>query len=175
MNEEEGLDEVIKKQDEDLTKKYKEQQNPQDPNTLENILKEKEAKGLIDEVMGPDEDDDEGISQYALNRQKLNESRIFQEGRFQEQLDSLPKLTIQDISELAIDAKMAMEAAKKAPGGPLIKGGAAAGAVALRRLLPQPNYGKLIDNVFESSFFKNREPITVYALGKKRFNLKRLG
>ena len=175
MNEEEGLDEVIKEQDEDLTKKYKEQQNPQDPNTLENLLKEKEAKGIIDEVMGPDEDDDEGISQYALNRQKLNESRIFQEGRFQEQLDSLPKLTIQDISELAIDAKMAMEAAKKAPGGPLIKGGAAAGAVALRRLLPQPNYGKLIDNVFESSFFKNREPITVYALGKKRFNLKRLG
>ena len=175
MNEEEGLDEVIKEQDEDLTKKYKEQQNPQDPNTLENLLKEKEAKGIIDEVMGPDEDDDEGISQYALNRQKLNESRIFQEGRFQEQLDSLPKLTIQDISELAIDAKMAMEAAKKAPGGPLIKCGAAAGAVALRRLLPQPNYGKLIDNVFESSFFKNREPITVYALGKKRFNLKRLG
>ena len=98
MNEEEGLDEVIKEQDEDLTKKYKEQQNPQDPNTLENILKEKDAKALIDDVMGPDEDDDEGISKYALNRQKLNESRIFQEGRFQEQLDSLPKLTIQDLS-----------------------------------------------------------------------------
>ena len=182
MNEEEGLDEVIKEQDEDLTKKYKEQQNPQDPNTLENLLKEKEAKGIIDEVMGPDEDDDEGISQYALNRQKLNESRIFQEGRFQEQLDSLPKLTIQDISELAIDAKMAMEAAKKVPGGPYIKTGAALGSVALRRLLPEVNYPKLIDNVFETDFFKNREPITVYALGKKnrgnpnwRPNLKQFG
>ena len=32
---------------------------------------------IVEEVMGPDEDDDEGISQYALNRQKLNESRIF--------------------------------------------------------------------------------------------------
>jgi len=175
MNEEEGLDEIIKEQDEDLTKKYKEQQNPQDPNTLENLLKEKEAKGIIDEVMGPDEDDDEGISQYALNRQKLNESRIFEKGRFQEQLDSLPKLTIQDLSETLVDAKMGLEAAKKVPGGPYIKAGAALGAVGLRRLLPEVNYPKLIDNVFETDFFKNKEPITVYALGKKRFNLKRLG
>ena len=127
---------------------------------------QKSNEDIIDEVMGPDEDDDDGISQYALNRQQLNESRIFEKGRFQEQLDSLPQLTIQDLSELAIDAKMAMEAAKKVPGGPYIKTGAALGSVALRRLLPQPNYGKLIDNVFESSFFKNREPITVYALGK---------
>ena len=89
MNEEEGLDEVIKKQDEDLTKKYKQQQNPQDPNTLENLLKEKEAKGLIDEVMGPDEDDDEGISAYALNRQRLNESRNIDPNRFQEQLNTI--------------------------------------------------------------------------------------
>ena len=143
---------------------------------------QKSNEDIIDEVMGPDEDDDEGISQYALNRQKLNESRIFQEGRFQEQLDSLPKLTIQDISELAIDAKMAMEAAKKVPGGPYIKTGAAAGAVALRRLLPDVNYPKLIDNVFETDFFKDKQPIRVYALGKKnvgnpnwRPNLKEFG
>ena len=89
MNEEEGLDEVIKKQDEDLTKKYKQQQNPQDPNTLENILKEKDAKALIDDVMGPDEDDDEGISQYALNRQKLNASRNIDPERFKNQMDTI--------------------------------------------------------------------------------------
>ena len=170
MNEEEGLDEVIKEQDEDLTKKYKQQQNPQDPNTLENILKEKDAKALIDEVMGPDEDDDEGISAYALNRQRLNESRNIDPNRWHEQLDSLPKLTIQDLSETLVDAKMGLEAAKKVPGGPYIKAGAALGAVGLRRLLPEVNYGKLIDNVFETDFFKNREPITVYALGKKRGN-----
>ena len=186
MNEEEGLDEVIKEQDEDLTKKYKEQQNPQDPNTLENLLKEKEAKGIIDEVMGPDEDDDEGISQYALNRQKLNESRIFQEGRFQEQIDTINQfIDPQDpafISELLLDLKTGYSAAKSAPGGPLVKGGAALGAVGLRRLLPEVNYPKLIDNVFETDFFKNREPITVYALGKKnrgnpnwRPNLKQFG
>jgi len=174
MNEEEGLDEVIKKQDEDLTDKYKQQQNPQDPNTLENILKEKEAKGIIDEAMGPDEDDDEGISQYALNRLKLNQSRFTDPNRFQNQLDSIPELTIQDLSELALDAKMAMETAKKVPGTLPIKAGAAVGSVALRRL-----GGKYMDNIIDtamnSNFFKDREPITVYALGKKRFNLKRLG
>jgi len=114
---------------------------------------EKSNQDIIEEVMGPDEDDDEGISTYALNRQQLNERRIFQEGRFQEQLDSLPKLTIQDLSELAIDAKMAMEAAKKVPGGPYVKAGAAAGAIGLRRLLPKVDYGQLIDEVFNTSIF----------------------
>jgi len=182
MNEEEEL------KDEDLAdienernqKIYEDAVNPQDPNILEETLKkkanqEKTNQDIIDEAMGPDEDDDDGISEYALNRLQLNQSRIFEKGRFQEQLDSLPKLTIQDISETLVDAKMGLEAAKKVPGGPYIKAGAAAGAVALRRLLPEVNYGKLIDNVFESKFFKDREPITVYAMGKKKFNLKRLG
>ena len=143
---------------------------------------EYDPNALIEEAMGPDEDDDEGISAYALNRQRLNESRVFEEGRFQQQLDSLPKLTIQDLSETLVDAKMGLEAAKKVPGGPYIKAGAALGAVGLRRLLPEVNYPKLIDNVFETDFFKNREPITVYALGKKnrgnpnwRPNLKQFG
>ena len=174
MNEEEGLDEVIKEQNEDLTKKYKEQQNPQDPNTLENILKEKDAKALIDEVMGPDEDDDEGISAYALNRQTLNESRNIDPNRFQEQLNTIQQFVDpsdpQFISELLFDLKTGYSAAKSAPGGPYIRAGAALGAVGLRRLLPEVNYGKLIDNVFETNFFKNREPITVYALGQKKGN-----
>ena len=143
---------------------------------------EYDPMAIVEEVMGPDEDDDEGISAYALNRQRLNESRIFEEGRFQQQLDSLPKLTIQDLSETLVDAKMGLEAAKKVPGGPYIKAGAALGAVGLRRLLPEVNYPKLIDNVFETDFFKNKEPITVYALGKKnrgnpnwRPNLKQFG
>ena len=163
MNEEEGLDEVIKKQDEDLTKKYKEQQNPQDPNTLEKILKEKDAKALIDEVTGPDEDDDEGISQYALNRQKLNASRVFQEGKFQEQMDTINQfIDAQDpafISELLLDMKTGYTAAKSAPGGPIIKGGAAAGAIAIRRL-----GGKYIVNMLDSIIPEG--PITVYAMGK---------
>ena len=135
---------------------------------------EYDPNALINEVMGPDEDDDEGISAYALNRQNLNESRIFEENRFQKQLDSLPEMTIQDLSELGLDAKMAMEAAKKAPGGPYIKAGAALSSVAMRRLGGK-YIDDMVDKVVSSSFFKDREPITVYALGKKRFNLKRLG
>ena len=179
MNEEEGLDEVIKEQDEDLTKKYKEQQNPQDPNILENLLRGKEAETVIDEVIGPDEDEQE--TAYQINRQKQQEFRNLNPNRFQEQLDNFPEITMQDVSELAIDAKMAMEAAKKVPGGPVIKAGAALGSVAMRRL-----GGKYIDDILDkalnSSFFKDKEPITVYALGKKnrgnpnwRPNLKQFG
>lgn len=147
---------------------------------------EYDPNALINEVMGPDDDDDEGISAYALNRQRLNESRVFEEGRFQQQMDTVKQFVDpqdpQFISELLFDLKTGYAAAKSAPGGPLVKGGAAAGAVALRRLLPQPNYAKLIDGVFDTDFFKNRGPITVYALGKKnagnpnwRPNLKQFG
>nr|BAR30762.1 hypothetical protein [uncultured Mediterranean phage uvMED] len=41
MNEEEGLGEIIKKQDEELLEEYKRQQNPQDPNVLEEELKKR--------------------------------------------------------------------------------------------------------------------------------------
>ena len=134
---------------------------------------------IINEVIGPDEEEQEAA--YQLNRKKLNQSRFINPNRFQEQLDNLPEITMQDVSELAIDAKMAMEAAKKAPGGPVIKAGAAVGSVAMRRL-----GGKYIDDILDkalnSSFFKDKEPITVYALGKKnrgnpnwRPNLKQFG
>jgi len=180
MNEEEGLDEVIKKQDEDLTEKYKELQNPQDPNILEETLKEKSTQDIIEEAMGPDEDDDEGISQYALNRLKLNQTRFTDPNRFQEQMDTVKQfIDVQDpafMSELLLDLKTGYTAAKTAPGGAIIKGGAAAGAVAMRRLLPKVNYGDIIDTAMNSRFFKDREPITVYALGKKwKPNLKQFG
>ena len=134
---------------------------------------------IINEVIGPDEEEQEAA--YQLNRKKLNQSRFINPNRFQEQLDNLPEITMQDVSELAIDAKMAMEAAKKTPGGPVIKAGAALGSVAMRRL-----GGKYIDDILDkalnSSFFKDKEPITVYALGKKnrgnpnwRPNLKQFG
>ena len=51
--------------------------------------KEYDPNAIIEEVIGPDEDDDEGISAYALNRQRLNESRVFEEGRFQQQMDTV--------------------------------------------------------------------------------------
>ena len=122
---------------------------------------------IINEVIGPDEEEQEAA--YQLNRKKQQQFRDLNPNRFQEQIDNLPEITMQDVSELAIDAKMAMEAAKKAPGGAVIKAGAAVGSVAMRRL-----GGKYIDDILEkalnSSFFKDKEPITVYALGKKRGN-----
>ena len=90
MNEEEGLDEVIKKQNEDLTKKLKEQQNPKDPNTLENLLRGKEAESIIDEVIGPDEDEQE--TTYQINRQKQQQFRNLDPNRFKKQLESLPEM-----------------------------------------------------------------------------------
>ena len=135
---------------------------------------EYDPMAIVEEVMGPDEDDDEGISAYALNRQRLNESRNIDPNRFQEQLDTIQQFVDpQDpkfMTELLMDMKTGYSAFKSAPGGPLVKTGAAAGAVGLRRLLPEVNYPKLIDNVFETDFFKNKEPITVYALGQKRGN-----
>ena len=140
---------------------------------------ELDPMSIINEVIGPDEEEQEAA--YQLNRKKQQQFRDLNTNRFQEQIDNLPEITMQDVSELAIDAKMAMEAAKKAPGGPVIKAGAALGSVAMRRL-----GGKYIDDILDkalnSSFFKDKEPITVYALGKKnrgnpnwRPNLKQFG
>ena len=52
---------------------------------------EYDPMAIVEEVMGPDEDDDEGISAYALNRQRLNESRNIDPNRFKEQLDTINK------------------------------------------------------------------------------------
>ena len=140
---------------------------------------ELDPMSIINEVIGPDEEEQEAA--YQLNRKKLNQSRFINPNRFQEQLDNLPEITMQDVSELAIDAKMAMEAAKKAPGGPVIKAGAAVGSVAMRRL-GDKYIDDILDKALNSSFFKDKEPITVYALGKKnrgnpnwRPNLKQFG
>ena len=93
------------------------------------------------------------ILRFGLNRQKLNQSRNIDPNRFQEQLDTIQKFIDpsdpQFMTELLMDMKTGYSAFKSAPGGPLVKTGAAAGAVGLRRLLPEVNYSKLIDNVFD--------------------------
>ena len=140
---------------------------------------ELDPMSIINEVIGPDEEEQEAA--YQLNRKKQQQFRDLNPNRFQEQIDNLPEITMQDVSELAIDAKMAMEAAKKAPGGPVIKAGAAVGSVAMRRL-GDKYIDDILDKALNSSFFKDKEPITVYALGKKnrgnpnwRPNLKQFG
>ena len=149
---------------------------------------EYDPNAIIEEAMGPDEDDDEGISAYALNRQRLNASRNIDPNRWKEQQEIIKQFINpedpQFMSELLFDLKAGYSGAKLGlqkggPKGALVGG---VGGVLSRRLLPEVNYGKLIDNVFETDFFKNREPITVYALGKKnrgnpnwRPNLKQFG
>ncbi len=47
---------------------------------------EYDPNAIIEEAMGPDEDDDEGISAYALNRQRLRQSRNIDPNRFRNQV-----------------------------------------------------------------------------------------
>ena len=146
---------------------YKELNDPQDPNILEETLKEKSKQDIIEEAMGPDEDDDEGISQYALNRLKLNQSRVFEEGRFQNQVQTTKKAigdfatnvvedlgTPQGITEFTTDLVMDAGILAKSFPEDLVTG---IGAVAARRGLQKIDYGKLIEDAFNSSVFK---PVT---------------
>ncbi len=128
---------------------------------------EKSNQDIIEEVMGPDEDDDEGISTYALNRQKLNESRIFEENRFQNQVQTTKKVVgdfatgvVEDLStprgatEFTLD--MLTDAGILARSFPEdLPTGIA--AVAARRGLQNIDYRKIIDEVFNTSIFK---PVT---------------
>ena len=97
----------------------------------------------------------EELPKYQQNRANLNASRNIDPNRFQQQINNLPKPTIQDVSELAIDAKMAMETAKKVPGGPYIKAGAAVGGVVLRRVGK-----KTVKSILDSAFDPLRNKFT---------------
>ena len=81
----------------------------------------------------------EQLPKYQQNRANLNASRNIDPDRFQQQLDTIKKVVDPTdpafMSDLLLDLKTGYSAAKSAPGGPLIKGGAAVGAVAFRRLL----------------------------------------
>ena len=82
----------------------------------------------------------ESLAEIASTPKPIRGSTSFDdETRFQEQLDTIKKVVDPTdpafMSELLLDLKTGYAAAKSAPGGPLIKGGAAMGAVAFRRLL----------------------------------------
>ena len=108
-------------------------------------------------------------AQYEINRQKLNESRVVDPNRFQEQLDTIQTVVNPEdptfLSELLMDMKTGFDTAKKVPGGPVPKVVAAGGAIATRRALKG-----ILDNVFDNvdpyGFFK-KNAITVEAMTKK--------
>ena len=144
---------------------------------------EYDPTAIVEEVMGPDEDDDEGISAYALNRQKLNESRIFEENRFQNQVQTTKKAVgdfatgvVEDLStprgatEFTLD--MVTDAGILARSFPedLVTG---ISAVAARRGLQNIDYGKLIDEVFNTSIF--RKPVTPEGLEMPMMMSENLG
>ena len=134
--------------------------------------KELDPMSIINEVIGPDEEEQEAA--YQLNRKKQQQFRNLNPNRFQEQLDNFPEITMEDTSEKLAD----------------FKAGAMGGTI-LQDYLPFPKgvvptvtgtATAIIKDVFQSSFFKNKEPITEYALGKKnrgipnwRPNLKQFG
>ena len=112
-------------------------------------------------------------AQYEINRQKLNESRVVDPNRFQEQLDTIQTVVNPEdptfLSELLMDMKTGFDTAKKVPGGPVPKVVAAGGAIATRRLGSKALRG-ILDNVFDNvdpyGFFK-KNAITVEAMTKK--------
>ena len=124
---------------------------------------EYDPNALINEAIGPDEDDDEGISAYALNRQKLNASRNIDPNRWQKQQETIKKFVDPKdpafMTELLMDMKTGFDTAKKVPGGPAPKVAGAVGAIALRRM-----GGKYIDKMLDSIIPEG--PITVFAMGK---------
>ena len=134
---------------------------------------EKSNKEIIDEVIGPDEDEQETI--YQQNRNQLNESRVFEEGRFQEQMNTLQKfIDPKDpafMTELLMDLKTGYTAATKTPGGPIIKGGAAVGAIGVRRLSSK-YINNILDEVFNTSVFK---PVTPEGLEMPMMMSENLG
>jgi len=149
MNEEEGTLDKRKRLYPDY-KKNRSRNRPKlkkdaEGNTLTNSPGQTFTRG--EQVQGPDDFDMrtgapiyESLAEIASTPKPIRGSTSFDdETRFQEQLDTIKKVVDPTdpafMSELLLDLKTGYSAAKSAPGGPLIKGGAAMGAVAFRRLL----------------------------------------
>ena len=122
-----------------------------------------DPKSIIDEVIGPDEEEQE--TAYQLNRKKQQQFRNLNPNRWQEQQETINKFIDPSdptfISELFLDMKTGLSAAQKIPGGPVPKIAGAVGAVGLRRLS-----SKYIDQIIDDVFERIDPPITVYAMGR---------
>ena len=121
---------------------------------------EVDIDGILEQELGPDEDDEEAVSAYALNRQKLNASRNLNPNRFQEQMDAIKEAGIDPMDpafvgdfmfDMAQDAAIVLKS-----DNPYV----AAQAIAARRLakralkeLPKPNFIKQIEDVTSGRLF----------------------
>ena len=125
---------------------------------------EVDPMSIIDEVIGPDEDEQEAA--YQLNRKKQQQFRNLNPNRWQEQQETINKFIDPSdptfMSELFLDMKTGLDTVKKVPGGPFVKAAAGAGAVALRRM-----GGKYVDQIIDDVFERvKKNAIVVHAMGK---------
>ena len=119
--------------------------------------------GILDEELGPDEDDDEAVSAYAANRAKLNASRTLEPNRMQTQykegMDAISKIVDPSdpafISEfmfdMATDASIVLKSDNPAVAARII----AARRLAKRAMkdLPKPNFIKQIEAITSGNLF----------------------
>jgi len=126
---------------------------------------EVDPMSIINEVIGPDEEEEEAA--YQLNRKKQQQFRNLDPNRFKKQQETINKFIDPSdptfMSELFLDMKTGLTAAQKIPGGPLPKVAGAVGAIGLRRLS-----SKYVDQIIDDVFEKLEPPITVYAMGGKK-------
>ena len=121
---------------------------------------EVDIDGILEQELGPDEDDEEAVSAYALNRQKLNASRNLNPNRFQEQMDAMKKAGIDPMDpafigdfmfDMAQDAAIVLKSDNPYTAARVI----AARRLAKRALkdLPKPNFVKQIEDITSGRLF----------------------
>jgi len=118
-----------------------------------------QVDGILDEELGPDEDDEVAVSAYAANRAQLNASRNNDPNRFKEQMDAVksivdpsdPAFISEFMFDMATDASILMKS-----DNPIV----AARIIAARRLakramkdLPKPNFIKQIEAITSGNLF----------------------
>ena len=118
-----------------------------------------QVDGILDEELGPDEDDEVAVSAYAANRAKLNASRNNDPNRFKEQMDAVksivdpsdPAFISEFMFDMATDASIVLKS-----DNPVV----AARIIAARRLakramkdLPKPNFIKQIEVITSGNLF----------------------
>ena len=112
--------------------------------------------GILDEELGPDEDDEVAVSAYAANRAKLNASRNFDPNRFQEQMDAVktvvdpsdPAFISEFMFDMATDASIVMKADNPVTAAAII-----AARRAAKKVVKTPNFVKQIDAITSGNLF----------------------
>ena len=107
-----------------------------------------QVDGILDEELGPDEDDEVAVSAYAANRAQLNASRNNDPNRFKEQINAVksivdpsdPAFISEFMFDMATDASIVLKSDNPAVAARII----AARRLAKRAMkdLPKPNFIK---------------------------------